>query len=263
MNVLSVISFLLATGVLLLAIFTATNNPMSFLDYHGMLVVLGGSVAATAVSFRLDRVLMMFKVFWMRTIKGRHIRYDEVILELMQFAEAFRNNDPGLKEKIDKAQDQFLRECLQLMTDEFVDEEQTMRLLRKRADTMYERYYADAQRFKAIGKYPPAMGLLGAVTGMIALLGSLGKPGAEKTIGPAMSVALVATLYGIALANFFVIPIGENLADAAKELKRKNIIIIEGVKLIKRGTNSMLLAEELNSFLLPGERIDAKKAKAG
>jgi chemotaxis protein MotA len=111
-----------------------------------------------------------------------------------------------------------------------------------------------------MGKYPPAMGLMGAVMGMIALLASLGKPGAEKGIGVAMSVALVATLYGIAMANLFVIPVGENLAVGAKQIKTKNLIIIEGVRLIAQRTNPIVLAEELNSFLLPGERIDWKKA---
>ena len=103
------------------------------------------------------------------------------------------------------------------------------------------------------------MGLMGAVLGMIALLSRLGKPGAESTIGPAMSVALVATLYGIALANMIIIPIGENLAQCAKEIKTKNLIIVEGVRLISEKTNPIVLAEELNSFLLPAERVDWKK----
>jgi chemotaxis protein MotA len=109
-----------------------------------------------------------------------------------------------------------------------------------------------------MGKYPPAMGLMGAVLGMIALLGGLGKPGAEKTIGPAMSIALVATLYGIAFANLIVIPIGENLTETAKEHQRKNMIITEGIKLVAARTNPIVLAEELNSYLLPNERIDWK-----
>jgi chemotaxis protein MotA len=73
-----------------------------------------------------------------------------------------------------------------------------------------------------------------------------------------MSIALVATLYGIALANLIVIPIGENLTAAAKETKRKNVIIIEGIRLIAARTNPIVLAEELNSYLLPRERIDWK-----
>jgi chemotaxis protein MotA len=102
------------------------------------------------------------------------------------------------------------------------------------------------------------MGLMGAVLGMIALLGSLGSPGAEKTVGPAMSVALVATFYGIALANVLIIPIGENLVERAGIIRTKNTIIVAGVRLILEKTNPILLAEKLNSFLLPKERLDWK-----
>ena len=114
--------------------------------------------------------------------------------------------------------------------------------------------------YKPQGKYPPAIGLMGAVLGMIALLSGLGQPGAEKTIGPSMSIALVATLYGIALANLIVIPVGENLTAGAKEINRKNLIIIESLRLIHAKTNPLVLGEELNSFLLPRERIDWKKS---
>jgi chemotaxis protein MotA len=91
------------------------------------------------------------------------------------------------------------------------------------------------------------------------LLGALGKPGAEKLIGPAMSVALLATFYGIAIANLVIIPVGEHLGGAARELKIKNDIIVEGTLLILKKTNPIVLAEKLNSFLLPDERLDMKE----
>ena len=65
----------------------------------------------------------------------------------------------------------------------------------------------------------------------------------------------------IALANFFVIPIGESLMDSAKEMKRKNEIIIQGIRLILDDTNPVLMEEELNSYLLPAEKVDRKKIK--
>jgi chemotaxis protein MotA len=142
-----------------------------------------------------------------------------------------------------------------------MDSKQLYKVLYNRVNTIYERYNSDANRFKGMGKYPPAMGLMGAVLGMIALLAGLGKPGAEEKMGGAMSVALIATFYGIALANLVIIPIGENLGEAAKEIRTKNTIIVEGLKLISEKTNPIVLAEELNSFLLPKERVDYKKIK--
>ena len=258
MNFFTVISFALAAVVVGWSAGTATDNPMSFVDPHGLVIVLAGTIVATSISFQLDRVFLMLKVFWKRTIMGKKPDYVAVIKELMKLAEAYRNDAPDLQALVDNQQDAFIKESMKLLLDELVEPAKLGKLLKARAETMFERYNDDANRFKGMGKYPPAMGLMGAVIGMIALLGGLGKPGAEKTIGPSMSVALVATFYGIALANLVVIPIGENLGETAKEILRKNTIVVEGIKLVAAKTNPILLAEELNSYLLPSERIDWK-----
>lgn len=261
MNVFAVISFLLAAAVFLISVLTSGDNPEALLDFHGALIVLGGTVSATAISFQLDRTLLMLKVFYNRTIRGKKPDYIAIIRELMKLAEAYRNDSPTIKQDIDKLDDHFMKEAMNALLDGIVPISQLENILKNRVQTLHNRYSDDANRFKAMGKYPPAMGLMGAVLGMIALLAGLGKPGAEKGVGPAMSIALVATFYGIALANLVIIPIGENLAETSKEVKRKNVIIVEGVRLISQKTNPIVLAEELNSFLLPAERIDWKSIK--
>jgi chemotaxis protein MotA len=262
MNLFTVVAFAIAGLVFGVSVFTSTDNPMALVDVHGILIVLGGSVAATAISFQLDRVLAMLKVFWIRTVRNKKPDYVKIIRDLMRIAEAYRNDAPNLPEIVKQTADPFCRESMQVLLDQIVDDKRMIKILRNRVETIYQRYLEDANRFRATGKFPPAMGLMGAVLGMIALLGSLGSPGAEKNIGPAMSVALVATFYGIALANLVVIPIGENLTECAKEIRTKNTIIVEGVRLIAERTNPIVLAEELNSFLLPGERIDWKKIES-
>jgi chemotaxis protein MotA len=142
----------------------------------------------------------------------------------------------------------------------YLEAEELHDMLMLRAKTIHGRYLDDAKKFKAIGKFPPAMGLMGAVLGMIALLQTLGKPGAENNLGPAMAVALVATLYGIALANLVILPIADNLTDSASEVNTKNRIIIEGIKLIAENKNRVILTDHLNSYLLPHERNTGKPA---
>ena len=257
LNILSLLSFVLAGVVFAYAAYTSTDNPMAFVDFHGALIVFGGSVAATAISFQLDRILLMLKVFWTRTLRGKKPDYVKIIKSLMILAEAYRKGE-DMESLVNQQTDLFIQEAMQVLLDGVIEEKEIPRVLKKRVLTTYSRYNADAARFVSMGKYPPAMGLLGAVMGMIALLGGLGKPGAEKGVGPAMSIALVATLYGIALANLVIIPIGENLSETSTEIKTKNLMIVEGVKLIAAKTNPIVLAEELNSFLLPGERIDWK-----
>ncbi len=258
MNILQVLSILFAAGVFIAAILTSTEDPTAMLDMHGMMIVIGGTIGASSVSFQLDRVFLMLKVFWKRNIRGKKPDYIACIKELMKLAELYRNDSSELKLQVESCSDPFMREAMTALLDRVIENEKLIKVLVRRVNTMYERYKADANRFTSMGKYPPAMGLMGAVLGMIALLGGLGKPGAEAGVGPAMSVALIATFYGIAIANLMIIPIGESLGEAAKEALTKNKIIVEGVRLISEKTNPIILAEELNSYLLPNERIDWK-----
>jgi chemotaxis protein MotA len=258
MNLLTIVSFLVAGAVFGFAVFGSTKDPRTMLDIHGFVIVIAGSIAATAISFQLDRVWSMIKVFFGRILQGKKVDYKATIKELMMIAEAYRTNDKVTK-LIENSNDPFIKECMQILTDGVVEPRNLRRVCMNRVNTIHSRYNTDAKMFQVMGKYPPAMGLMGAVLGMIALLATLGKPGAEKTIGPSMSIALVATFYGIAFANLFVIPIGENLGEGARENRIKNTIIVEGVLLIAQKTNPVVLVEELNSFLLPSERISRKE----
>lgn len=261
MNLINLASIIFAVVILVTAMVFGNENPSKLIDPHGALIVVLGTVACVGVAFSITRALNMVKIFFLGLFKTRVPQNKAVILELMGFAEAYRSNSPELEKMVENCQDPFMKESMQALMDRVLEEKKLLRVLHERVNTMYERYNEDAKMFASCGKFPPAMGLMGAVLGMIALLGSLGKPGAEKNIGPAMSVALVATLYGIALANLFIIPIGENLAELAKKLRRKNTIIVEGIRHISAKANSIVLAEELNSYLLPSERVDWKTLK--
>jgi len=234
-------------------------NPGLLFNVHGIVIVLGGTFACVGVAFGLNRALQMIKIFTRTFFKFKLPSRTKIIEELMEIAESYRTNSTDLKQKIDAVSDPFMKEALTALTDKVVDEQKLIRILYARVNTIYELYSDESKMFAAMGKYPPAMGLMGAVLGMIMLLASLGQPGAEANIGPSMAVALVATLYGIIFANLFVIPIGENLGNIAKKVKQKNIIIVEGVRHISERVNPIVLAEELNSFLLPAERVDWKK----
>ncbi|MCB0420927.1 MAG: MotA/TolQ/ExbB proton channel family protein [Bdellovibrionales bacterium] len=258
MNIYSVIALLGAGAVFFVGIFTATDNVDGFLDGHAALIVFGGTVAVASVSYQIDRIWAMFSVFYGRVIKGKKINYVDTIKQLMSLSEAYRNGDPGIASTVENLNDHFLKECMTMLLEDYLTKEEFSRIMELRINSIFSRHDHDAKKFKALGKFPPAMGLMGAVLGMIALLQTLGKPGAESNVGPAMSVALVATLYGIAFANLVILPIAENLVEGTKETYLNNKIVLEGVKLIWEKKNKVLLAEELNSYLLPGERIDWK-----
>ncbi len=260
MNLVNLGGIAFAAFIMVFSMVYGNPNPMKMLDLHGATIVLGGTLACVGVAFSLPRAASMLMIFFrglFKTSVPKDIN-KKIIQELMTLAEAYRSGSPDLDALIQNCSDPFMKEAMTALTDEVLEPNKLLRVLHSRVTTMYERYTDDAKMFASCGKYPPAMGLMGAVTGMILLLGSLGQPGAEKHVGPHMSVALVATLYGIALANLFIIPIGEHLQEIAKKIKLKNTIIVEGIRFIQQKQNPVVLAEELNSYLLPNERLDWK-----
>jgi chemotaxis protein MotA len=125
-----------------------------------------------------------------------------------------------------------------------------------------EKYKREGFTFKIIGKFPPAFGLVGTTLGMIVLLQGLGSPDAFDRIGPAMSIALVATFYGLIFANVFLIPIGENLTRASEDDLLMRRIVVDGVRLLKEQKHPLLVEEYLKSYLAPSERRKMKKVSA-
>ncbi|HPI40700.1 MAG TPA: MotA/TolQ/ExbB proton channel family protein [Pseudobdellovibrionaceae bacterium] len=154
----------------------------------------------------------------------------------------------------------FLKEAVELLTDGGIDPQDLDKILAKRASVIHHLHEEDADIFKTLSKFPPAFGLLGAVIGMISLMSGLGGADAFQKVGPSMAVALVATMYGIAVANFFFLPLGENLA----RVNRLNTIIrnmvLDGIKLIRAKKHPLVVEESLKSYLLPSERKNNKKA---
>jgi chemotaxis protein MotA len=261
MNFYSILAFILAAVVFTFGVFMELDNSKTILDIHAIFIVFGGTIAVTSISFQMDRLLIMLKVFYNRVIKGKKVNLPQLIECLMQLSDAFRKNPDSVDAILKKQNDPFLTEAVNILKQDYQSQEDLHKLLVLRAKNIHTRYLDDAKKFRAIGKFPPAMGLMGAVTGMIALLQNIGKPGTEDTLGPAMSVALVATLYGIALANLVILPIADNLADGAAEVFLKNKIITEGIRLIAEKRNRIIFADQLNSYLLPQERIIWKKAE--
>lgn len=259
MNPFSVIGMLFIIGVLVSGIVT-TLSPH---DYHlfgdlpAIFLVLGGTLATAALTVQINRVGVLIKVFFQRLIKSNRTNYKEVIKEIMIISEAYRTGE-SLGNQIPNVKDHFLKESLQLIEDNILKGDELIDVLEERIENTFSIHSEEANRFKNLGKYPPAFGLMGTVLGMISLLSGLGGADAMKKIGPAMGGLLVATFYGIVVANVFVLPIGDSLSDGAKEQNLKNKIIAEGVKLILQKTNPIIVAEKLNSFLLPSDRLDWK-----
>ena len=254
--------FVLAAGVIFFLLHDGIANPWVMLSSHAFVCVVGGTLASAFICCRFSFLYQMFRVFMM-TITGK--RRDELfnaLKEIVGLAELL-NEGGKILDKVETTKTPFLREVLKLSEEAGLTDEEFEEVVEKRLEQQNERYKRDAYLFKTIGKFPPAFGLVGTSVGMIALLQGLGGEDAFSRIGPAMSIALVATFYGLIFANFVLIPIGENLHLAAEDDLTMRRIVADGVRLLRERRHPLLVQEYLISYLPPGERGKVKSEVSG
>jgi chemotaxis protein MotA len=257
MNIFTVISFLLAVCTFLAGLYLSSPELRMFYDQTSLFIVVGGSVAASAIAFRLNKLFLLFRIFIGRVFKGSEYKTTPLVEEIIKVIDSIKKGK-SIEECANNTKDHFFKEALSLIHDGLLDKDEIIEVLSDRNKFIAQSYKGETNKLKAIGKFPPAFGMVGTTIGMVVLLANLGGEDAMKKIGPAMGVCLITTLYGATLANLFLIPMAENLNENTKEIYSKNEIIIAGIKLILDKSNPILAAEKLNSFLNPSMRVDWK-----
>lgn len=258
MNLFTFISFILALCVFVAGLYLSSPDLEMFFDTTSLFIVVGGSLAASAIAFGLDKLLLLARVFIARVLTGSEVKTTLLVKELIEVINGLKKGK-SITEYIESTKDHFLKEALSLIQDGLLDRSDLVDVLRERNEFIAKDYSRETSKLKTIGKFPPAFGMVGTTIGMIVLLANLGGEDAMKKIGPAMGVCLITTLYGAALANLILIPMAENLNENTREIYNKNTIIIAGIQLILDKANPILAAEKLNSHLKPGKRVDWKE----
>ena len=262
MNLGSIFAILSGIGVTIAGLYLSSDNMGLFLDGTSIFVVVGGTIAAAAISVQTPKLLNLLKLFLQQTIKGRVVNYQDIIKELIELSSYFSNKE-RLSGKKNGIKDDFLRSFIELYLDELVDDQRFLELIISRKKNKTKSLMTEVGRFNKIGKYPPAFGMMGTTMGMVVLLSELGGKDAMKTMGPAMALCLITTLYGVILANVVIVPIGENIEHAVTDIDLKNRIIVEGMDLILKKTPPAIIAEELNSYLDEKDHFNWREVVSG
>lgn len=256
MNLGTLLGFVSAMTVFVASVIMSFSNASAVLDVHAALIVVGGTAAVALICFPLPQILSLLRVFVSRIIGRTKREYAQVIREVVILADANRKGRKAFQAALDSITDPFLKDAGQVLfwMDAEVSPEELRDLLETRVATHFSFDMDEAKIFRTMAKFPPAFGLMGTTMGMIALLQSLGNANAKNLIGPAMAVALVATLYGLVLTNFVFIPIAENLAKQTKEDMIARNIAVEGIMLIAADKPTKYVEEKIKSFVLPKDR---------
>ena len=246
MDIATLIGIFSGISLVFLAIIRGTS-PVTFVDVNSLIIVMGGTAAATFTNFPLKDVFSLFGV--VRKAFFNKAPVFQIKLERIgEFAKrARREGILALESEMESEEEEFMVKGIQLAVDG-TEPEMIKSVLGAELSNIEERHSLGASIMKAMGAYAPALGMIGTLIGLIQMLSSLEDP---TQIGSGMAVALVTTFYGAVLANLMFLPIAGKLETLSTQEVLQMEMILEGILSIQQGDNPRLIQEKLISFIPP------------
>lgn len=237
-------------GALALAGMMEGVPPTMLINIPAIIIVLVGTACATLASVGMDamkNVPTLYKLVFSPPdldVRGRV----QLIVSLAE--QARREGLLALDAQLSEIDDAYTRKGLQLVVDG-TDPELVREILEAEIDGMQARHAVGATTFEKGGGYAPTLGILGAVMGLIHVLQNLADPGA---LGPSISVAFIATLLGVGMANVVLLPIGSRLKALSSEEVELRTLTLEGILAVQAGDNPRVVGDKLMAYVPPAAR---------
>lgn len=250
MDIATLLGIIGAIGIVAMAMVLG-GDPVIFVSIPSILIVVGGSLFVVLAKYSLGQFLGAIKVA-AKAFAFKLESTEEIIGVLVDVAQVARKG--GLLALEDKeVENKYLKNGMQLLVDG-QDREVVRTMLSKDRAMTLERHKWGAKVFTSIGDVGPAMGMIGTLIGLVQMLSNMDDP---KSIGPAMAVALLTTLYGAMLATMIAIPIADKLTLRMTEEAQIQSIIIDALLAIQSGQNPRVIEDMLRTYLPAGVREDA------
>ncbi len=247
MDLATLVGMLGAIGIVLAAILTG-GSALVFVNIPSILIVLGGTVMVVMIKFSMGQFFGAFKVA-MGAFFNKTDDPESLIEKIVELANVARKEGMLALEnqEIDNA---FLDEGIKMLIDGN-SKEVVQTVLAKDMQETIDRHTWGTKVFSATADVAPAMGMIGTLIGLVQMLSNMSDP---KSIGPAMAVALLTTLYGAMLANMIAMPIADKLTLRKVDEKRIRSMCIDGVLAIQEGQNPRIIESMLKAYLDPAKR---------
>ena len=253
MDIGSLIGFLGAVGMIVYAM-ASGGGIGPFLHGGSALIVVGGTFFAVMYTCTLPQFLNSFKVMSKAFMPGLPSQED-LVTKMIELAGIARK-DGMMALEGQEVPDKFFEKGLQMLVDG-ADETKLTDQLNKEVKAMKVRHEDMTGVFQAWVDLAPAMGMIGTLIGLVAMLGNMADP---KAIGPAMAVALLTTLYGAMIANCIFMPIVTKLEGySAHELLYREMVVM-GLKYISRGESPRNITDQLVALMPPKIQAQIEEA---
>ena len=255
----TLIGLLMGVAIVILGIITGGGELYWFINLNSLLIVIGGTFAATMVNLPMKAVTNTFSIL-KNVFKGEDYDYSGIIEEVVQKATKARKDGLlSLEADLGKMRDGFFKNGIELA----INERDTKRLrtfLNLEMNNIHSRHHAGQELFLYMASYAPAFGMLGTVLGLIIMMKNFTTVGdtASATFSVAerfadllggMGLALITTFYGVFFANMIFLPIGGKLKRRSENELMLKSIVVEGIISIHAREHPILIREKLMTFV--------------
>jgi chemotaxis protein MotA len=209
------------------------------------MIVLGGTAAATFVSFPMGTLIQALKDVKKVFLPPKDDP-EGVIKNIINYAaKARRNGLISLEQEAQTVKDSFTKKGISLVVDG-IDPQKLRETMEIELGSFEEHGKGSVEVFESAGGFAPTIGIIGAVLGLIHVMSNLSDP---SKLGGGIAVAFVATIYGLMCANIFCIPFGTKLKHRLKEELLQKEMVIEGLIAIQNGENPHFIEQKLRAYL--------------
>ncbi len=253
MDIATIIGIILGVGLVGAAIGMGAS-PLTFVNVPSLLLVVGGTVAATLTRNPLSDVIGTIGVA-KKAFTTKIPATGDLIEQIVALSRKARKESLLSLEK-EEINYPFLDKGVHLCVDG-LEPAQIRGVLETEIVATDARHKIGHNILDGIGGAAPAFGMIGTLIGLVQMLTSMDDP---STIGPSMAVAILTTLYGAMIANMFALPLSDKLKIRTKEEVLAMTVCLEGVIGIVQGDHPASIDEKLKAFLAPKLRVEKKKA---
>jgi chemotaxis protein MotA len=233
-------------GLVGLAIVLGGAGFGAYIDIPSVIIVIGGTAAVTVGQFEGKALGQIGKAMG--------VAYNEVTVEaipdlvdkiIFYATESKKNGIMSLEQKINDEENPFLKESFMLLVDN-TKPDVLEALMETKMEHMESRHKVMIAIFSNIGGSAGAMGMIGTLTGLVAMLANLSDPSA---VGPAMAVALLTTMYGALIGTAFAGIIESKLSEKNSVEMIAHQITIQGASMIAAGESIGNIKMKLQAIL--------------
>jgi len=235
----------LLSGIIVVsAVILMGGDLRMFFSDHAIIVIFGGSFAATLIRFPLSSIFHGLPLGAKFAFSMRRMSQRDLVDEIAGLAEIARKQGPIGLEKVE-IEDAFLAKGIRYVADGY-DGDFIRDNLERDRDNFLTHLDEGQKIYRAVGDCAPAFGMIGTLIGMVQMFANMTDP---SKLGPYMATALLATFYGAALANLFCLPIADKLHLKLVDEEVNRTLIIDGVLMIREAKSPTLVREMLLAYL--------------